>query len=334
VPDHPTGDRPLAYRPGREEDLDACARTWRAAVDDYGARLNQPPVPDDLGPLRRMLAHLLRTDPERYWVAEVDGLVAGFASASLREGLWFLAMLFVEPGLQSHGIGQALMDRVQAGHDVDPGGPAIPGPDDPLDSGIHTWGMCTDAAQPISNALYARRGIPPRIPAFRLVGEVRRWSALPQLPAGLEAVPFETLAMAGPDGRRRLDDQVDSIDRELIGSAHGPDHEHLVREGRIGLLVRERDTGRAVGYVYGSGAGRLGPMAALDPDLHPAILGVAFRETPIPGIAAAWIPGTADRAFRALLDAGLRVDGFPGLICWSRADHPFGRYVPISLAIV
>ena len=79
--------------------------------------------------------------------------------------------------MQADGIGQALMDRTQAGRDVDPGGPAIPTPDDPLDSGIHTWGMCTDAVQPISNGLYARRGMVPRIPIWRLFGEVRRWSA-------------------------------------------------------------------------------------------------------------------------------------------------------------
>jgi hypothetical protein len=47
-----------------------------------------------------------------------------------------------------------------------------------------------------------------------------------------------------------------------------------------------------------------------------------------------WVPGTADIASRALLAAGLRFDGFPGLICWSRAEHPFDRYVPISLAMV
>ena len=52
------------------------------------------------------------------------------------------------------------------------------------------------------------------------------------------------------------------------------------------------------------------------------------------GSVAAWVPGTASEALRALLDAGLRIDGFPGVICWSRPDHPFERYLPISLAIV
>jgi hypothetical protein len=324
----------VTYRPGREDDLDACTRTWRAAIEDYQRRLAQPPFIDDLAPVRRLLAHIMATDPDRFWVAEDADGVVGFSAATVREGLWFLAMLFVEPGRQAHGVGQALMDRAQAGRDTDPGGPAIPGPDDPFDTGIHTWGMATDAAQPISNALYARRGMLPRIPAWRLAGDVRRWGALPLLPRSLEAVPFEALALDGPEGHRNLAELVDGLDRVLIGAAHGRDHAFLRRDGRTGFLVRERGSGRVAGYVYGSGGGRLGPVAALDPDLHPALIGLAVRETPMLGTVAMWVPGTADRATRALLDAGLRFEGFPGLLCWSRPDHPFERYVPISLALV
>ena len=323
------------YRPATIDDLDDCARLWKASIEDYVVPLGQPPLPDDLGPIRRLLAHTLATDPERYWVA-LDGedAVVGYSSATLREGLWFLAMLFVRPGLQGRGIGEALMDRAQAGRDAPAGGPAVPSPDDPFDSGIHTWGMCTDAAQPKSNGLYARRGMPPRIPVWRVVGEVRRWAALPSLPSSLEAVPFERLAAGGPDGARRLADTVAEIDRTLLGAAHPADHAHLAREGRSGFLVRERSGGRVQGYVYGSGGGRLGPLAALDPDLQPALCGVAIRDTPTFGTVAMWVPGTADRALRALLEAGLRLEGFPGLVCWSRPEHPFERYVPISLALV
>lgn len=315
-----------------------CTRLWKVAIEDYTGRLNQPPMPDDMGPVRRLLAHLVDTDPDRFWVAEDGEGLAGFSSASVREGLWFLAMLFVRPGVQAGGIGQGLMDRAQAGRDVLPGGPAVPSPDDPLDSGIVTWGMCTDSLQPISNALYAKRGMAPRIPIWRLAGEVRRWSALPALPASLEAVPFENVAATEPDGDRRLAATLEALDREVIGAAHPEDHAYLAREGRTGFLVRERGGGdgggRAVGYVYGSGGGRMGPLLALDPALHPALAGVAVRETPALGTIAFWVPGTADGGLRALLHAGLRIDGFPGVVCWSRQAHPFERYFPISLAII
>ena len=69
------------------------------------------------------------------------------------------------------------------------------------------------------------------------------------------------------------------------------------------------------GYVYGSArAGASARSPPLDPALHPALLGVAVRETPMLGAVAMWVPGTADLATRALLDAGLRIDGFPGLV--------------------
>ncbi len=332
------------FRPGRSEDLEACTRIWKAAIDDYQGRLGQPPVPEDLAPLRRLLGHLLATDPARFWVAErpttqgeADGgipdRVIGFSAASVRGDLWFLAMLFVEPAAQSGGLGRALMDRAQAGRDVDPGGPAVPGPDEPLETGIRRWGMCTDAGQPISNGLYARRGMIPRIPILRLFGEVRRWAALPALPRTLEAVPFEDVVIAEPDGHRRLAAIVGGLDDEIVGASHGADHAFLRREGRSGFLVRER-AGRPLGYAYGSGGGRMGPVAALDPELHPPLIGVAVRSIPVLGPMAMWVPGTADIATRALLEAGLRFDGLPGLICWSTADHPFQRYVPISLAMV
>lgn len=173
----------------------------------------------------------------------------------------------------------------------------------------------------------------PRIPIWRMFGEVRRWSAVPPLPAGLNAVPFEAVEHDGPEGRRHLTELLDDIDREILGAAHPIDHEYLRRDGRIGFLAREPG-GRTLGYVYGSGIGRLGPVAALDPALHPALIGTAIRETPALGNVAVWVPGTASEAMRALLDAGLRIDGLPGVICWSRADHPFHRYLPISLAIV
>ncbi len=361
----------VTYRSGRASDVDACMRVWRAAVDAYQAPIGQPPLPPETGPLRRHLVHMTTTDPDRFWVAEsavVDepalGIeparagsaeaggsgadeaggraeaaetagqpIVGFSVATVRDGLWYLAMLFVLPEAQGRGIGTALLDRAQAGCDAPAGGPAVPGPDAPLGSGLHTWGMATDTAQPISNALYARRGMTPRLPVWRLVGEPRRWSALPPLPPSLEAVAFEAIGANGHEGPRRLAEAVNAVDRAVLGITHPADHEYLRRDGRTGFLVRERE-GRVLGYVYGSAVGRLGPVAAHDPALLPSLLGVAIRGVPSFGAVAAWVPGTADTALRGLLDAGLRLDRFPAILCWSRPDHPFERYLPINLAMV
>ena len=197
----------MTYRPGRSDDLDACTLTWKAAIEDYQARLAQPPLADDLA-VRRLLAHALATDPARFWVAvDGEGTVAGFSSATVREGLWFLAMLFVRPGVQARGAGQALMDRAQAGRDAIRSRP-VRGPDEPLDSGIHT-GAC---ARTRSN-LSPTRCTPGEgwCRASRSGDCSGRCGAGPPCPCSrwLAAVPFEALAAEGsrrspsPGGGRR-----------------------------------------------------------------------------------------------------------------------------------
>ena len=260
--------------------------------------------------------------------------MVGFGSAYVRGSTWFLAALMVAPGVQASGVGSALMDRTQAARDVAPG-EAVPGPDDPMDSGITAWGMSTDALQPISNALYARRGIIARVPAWRMTGEVRRWSAFPPVPASMRLVPFEAEVDAeAPGGPRPVAELVAELDRELLGYEHPQDHGWMRNEGRLGFLLVDRVTGAPQGYAYGAGSGRVGPVAALDPSLHAVLLGVAIRETPVIGPVAVWILGSADAATRVLLEAGLRYDGAPGLFCWSTDDHPFRRYLPAAMAII
>lgn len=52
------------------------------------------------------------TPPEGAWVAELDGVVAGFAIADFpSRSIW---ALFVTPGLEGRGIGRALLQRVTA----------------------------------------------------------------------------------------------------------------------------------------------------------------------------------------------------------------------------
>lgn len=353
----------LRHRPATLADLPACARILRRAMDDYGGPLGRPPLPEDQGPLLRLLAHLLATDPDRCWVAEepdagpavpagpllpgVAALAGGgvlpaaaglgggspsepvaFAAAAVRGPWWFLATLFVLPGLQGAGAGTALLDRALAGSAEGP----VPGPGAPAGDGVRAWGMATDAAQPVSNALYARRGMPARTPLWLLGGELRRPGALPAVPRGLEAVPFDEVE-AAPGGAERLAGALASVDLAVLGAARPADHAFLRREGREGLLLRDRATGAALGWAYGSGAGRLGPVSAVDPALHPALLGAAVGALRVPAPVATWVPGAADAALRALLEAGLRIDGIPALLCWSAPDHPFDRHLPLSPAL-
>lgn len=327
---------PPRYRPAVAEDLAACTRVWRAALADYLGRLNADDgLPFDLEPLRRLLAHLLTTDPERFWVAVRPSghpeeaiapgddagrgeRIVGFGSANVRGGVWFLAMLFVDPAEQAGGIGKRLLERTLAGAD----GLAL--------------GTATDSVQPISNALYARSGIVPRMPCLHLVGRPGPGEPLPALPAGIAAIPFEQVAGDGgaeAPGHRALAEAVGSIDRTVLGYERPADHAWMRRDGRLGWLYRDGD-GRPVGYGYVARVGRVGPVAALEPALLAPVVGHLLAAHVPAGASSLWVPGAAGDVVTALLRAGFRLESFPALFCWDRPIADFERYLPITLALV
>ena len=311
----------VSYRPARPDELAACADIWRVSINDYIRPLGQAEIPPEQAPLLRLYAHLQATDPERFVVGVTpdpgsDGgaRVVAFASAVVRERLWFLSMCFVLPEMQGRGVGRGLLEAA--------------GPPGDLDT-VRATG--TDSAQPISNALYASLGIVPRVPLLDLIGHPMRPDAFGSLPSGIRPVSFEELAGGPPggDGHARLAAAVEALDRATLGVAHPRDHRYLREEGRRGWLYHGPD-GDPVAYGYATEAGRVGPVAALDADLVAPILGHLTGAVTPRGAFAIWLPGSADQAVVAALRAGFRLDPFPILLCWDRPFADLSRYLPIS----
>lgn len=307
----------VSYRPVRAEELAACAEVWRASINDYTRRLNQPDVPPETASLLRLYVHLQSTDPERFVVAtlpaESGERIVAFAAALMRERLWFLSMLFVLPELQGAGVGRALLARVS-----------------PRDGEASFRSTATDSSQPISNALYASQGIVPRVPLLNLIGLPQDADAFGAMPSGIVPVPFAEIAGgSGGDGHRQLAEAVDALDREVLGVAHAADHRYLRQENRTGWLYRGPD-GSPVAYGYATEAGRIGPVAVRDDTLLAPILGHLSGAVIPRGAFALWLPGTADRAVVPALQAGFRLDQFPVLLCWDRPFADLARYLPIS----
>jgi GNAT superfamily N-acetyltransferase len=334
---------PVTYRPPLASELSECALVWYTAVDDYMARLGRPLPSPYLDPLLALLAHLQKTDPGRFLVAvkptrSVGGpggeQIVGFGIAAQREHVWFLSQLYVLPSEQGHGIGRALLTQILPSIEADTAPPALgasaalgaaeAGPGN-VGPGNRTGilATCTDSAQPVSNGLYARLGIVPRLPVFNLVGTPKP-SALARLPAGVEAAPF---------GREDPAGAIEAVDRAILGYAHAADHAHLRASGRTGFVYRS-DGGELLGYGYSSEAGRFGPVALLDETLTAQVLGHLMNAIRPRGATTAWVPGANDRAIVAMLRAGLRIEGFPALVCWTRPFAGFERYIPASLALL
>jgi GNAT superfamily N-acetyltransferase len=327
--------RPAHLRLATDDDLTACTHVWRAGLIDYLGRLNQPEFPTDLERLRRLLAHLRTTDPDRFWVATRPALpieqgrpeivgrerVVGFVSANVRGHAWFLAMLFVEPSEQGVGLGRLLLERSLDGLAEPTSAPRTDG------QAAWAFGTATDAVQPISNALYARYGLVPRVPVVHLLGSIDRPAAFRSLPTGVQAVPFSELEA------ETVARDVAAIDRVLLGYEHPQDHAWLGRDRRIGFLYRDGE-GNPLGFGYTSPAGRVGPIAALDADLLAPLTGHLLSAFEPNGAFSAWIPGSAGELITSLLRAGFRIEGFPALMCWSRPYVDVSRYVPNTLALL
>jgi len=305
----------ISFRPGQAEDLPECNRIWREGIDAYIVPMGQLPLPTDNPSLRRLHAHTLATDPARFIVAERSGRFSGqrvvaFGSAVDRGDVWFLSMLFVEPGEQARGVGRALLSRI------------LPAP---LDGRV--LATCTDSAQPISNGLYASLGIVPRMPLFNLIGRPRDGVAWPALPEGIAA------QRVGDHAAWQSDPEVHALDRSLLGFAHPEDHAFVLEEPRRCFAYRTSD-GRLAGYGYAGEVGRVGPIAVSDPELLAPVLGHLLRAVEPRGASSVWLPGDAGEAIRIAIEAGLRMEGFPILAGWSRPFADFTRYVPTSPGLI
>ena len=190
---------------------------------------------------------------------------------------------------------------------------------------------CTDAAQPISNGMYAALGMVPRMPLFNLIGRPRDgWEPMP-LPPGVTAARMEPAANGLLDAAQQA--ELDAFDRSILGLAHPEDHAYDLRE-RPWLFAYRDGSGGLVGYGYTGEVGRIGPISVADAALQGPVLGHLLTAVVPRGASAVWLPGAADGAFETALRAGLRIEGFPTLLCYDRPFGDFTRYVPTSPGLI
>jgi hypothetical protein len=167
----------------------------------------------------------------------------------------------------------------------------------------------------------------PRMPLWLLVGRPRPgWRPAP-LPPGTSVARMAI----GPGGafEPSVQAEFDDLDRQVAGFAHPDDHAFLRREGRLGWTCRDR-AGSLAGYGYVAPSGRIAPIAVRDPALLAPLTGYLLDAHVPPGASAVWAPGASDAVFGTLIEAGLRLEGFPLLLAWTRPFADFSRYLPIS----
>lgn len=254
----------MDLRPTTVGDLPALHATFLEAVGELFTRHRFAPPAPPLEVFSAIQRHVLDTGSSV--VAEEAGRVVGFGSAWTRGADWFLASLFVAPSVQASGVGSALLDAV--------------------------WGSAehrrtvTDAIQPVSNALYARRGLVPSTPMLTFDG-------VPQLEAGER--PEEAPA------------DLAAIDEAAYGFDRSVDHRYWE-----GIALRTT-WGDAYSYAFPGGA--IGPVAGLSPAAAARALAAELARAP--GAVRVRIPGSARALVEVALAARLRLDPVPGLLLLS-----------------
>jgi hypothetical protein len=264
----------VELRPTTAADLPALHGLFVAAINGVFVPHGFEPPGPPLEVFANQQQHLLDTGTSV--VAEDDEGLLGFAASWQRDEDWFLASLFVDEAAQGRGVGPALLDAV--------------------------WGAAprrrtiTDAIQPVSNALYGRRGLIPATPILTFTGRPSR---------------------SGSDLRPEPAD-VAAIDLAAYGFDRAIDHAYWEQ------YAQRTTWPGAYAYVFPGGA--IGPVAGIDAAAAARALAAelarAEREVRVR------IPGSSRALVEVGLAAGLRLDPVPGLLLLSESVQP-----PTALAI-
>ena len=275
----------VTYRLAREGDL---RRTYELMLEAEGdlARsrqmsIDELTIPDQRRALAARAASL-RDFPDRFWVAEIDGTVAGFSIAYLRDAHWHLKSLQVVPAHQGLGIGGELMRRCMV--DLPPGA---------------VRSVVSEAIQPISNALYVRAGMYPRLVLYALAGD----------PAAARRLSRDQVVASAPAS----DAELDELDRDVIGYAR-PDAHRLWRSViDAERLVSARSGGGLVGYAYIANDGTIGPALGRTPRDLRSVIGHSMGRLAETGSRSAnvLVPGTLRPVLDGLFRAGFRIGPVP-----------------------
>jgi ribosomal protein S18 acetylase RimI-like enzyme len=317
----------IRYRTADHDDARAAARVVTLALNDLATRQDRPLLdvshdhPDRGAPA---FAHLIETDGSRFWVAVDGDDPVGFGAAWVRGKLSYCGGLFVLPEWQGQGVGGRLFELAFTGLPIARGRAAL----------------TSSAANPVSNGIYARRGIFPLFALLSMTGPVLAPSTRPDRWGGPRASPAAAPALPSVAGDLEVDpldlahlDALIEIDEAVLGIDRTVDHRwYLGRAGNPGWLFSRR--GRAAGYAYlggdgTEGPGVLGPVATLRAKDQQAVLRFALAELAARGAEGATVivPGPNITAQRLLWRAGFTFTGAAGLLCASRPFGHFDRYL-------
>lgn len=291
----------LVVRPANVDELARAEELVARSINDLAVRHGFGSIATSRPP--DFQAFCLRDDPRGVWLAEDDGEIVGFALSWVCGRLWFLAELFVAPGRQGQGIGNALLDRTML---------------HASQAGTTEKSLITFAFNVVSQGLYVRHGLFPRVPIHlcsierESLARHAQGSALRATPIGTTAADLETLRQ---------------IDVATLGVSREKHHRYLLGDPRMeGVFLEDGD--EPVGYAYVAATGHIGPLAVRHGHAMPG----AFRAALAMAVAgnakqiSAFVPGTSD-ALAIAASQGMRFT-LPMVLMSTHDCGDWTRYLP------
>lgn len=246
--------------------------------------------------------HLLRTDPDGAWVAEINGVPVGYAMALVRGEIWLLSQLFVQPDQHGKGIGGELLRRAQAYG---------------REQGASVFSVIASTSR-VAHALYTRAGMFAAGIGYRMSGPLEPLLALPEA----DATKKRIVDCSG------WQDRIAELDQEMFGAERRQDHAYyLSGEGLAGenASFGLSHRGELLGYAYAvADGGFIAPLAAKEPEdqlplLRMAAAWLVDRETSTGNMMAL---STNATILSALVSAGWRSEGWVFFL----RSAPFGKF--------
>ena len=295
---------PILYRPARETDLAPAQELITSSINDLTRRHGFGAIAAVRPPTFQL--HALADDPRGLWIAEDESRILGAAFSWLCGDLWFLAELFIDPATQGAGVGGQLLSRVFAQADA---------------ASAKSRALITFAFNTVSQGLYARHGLYPRLPLHMLSGDrATVAAALPATQLHSERIEDIDALAAG----------LDTLDIGALGISRAKHRRLLFDDPAMTGYVFRRGKD-CIGSAWIAGSGHVGPLAAASredmAEVFAAALAIAVRGQS--KRVSALVPGHSENALALAMQAGMRMT-LPMVLASNRDFGDWRLYLPRS----
>jgi ribosomal protein S18 acetylase RimI-like enzyme len=265
-------------------------------------KLKQPPG---------LLVHFLKTDPEGSFVAhDRKGKLVGFTMAMIREDEWYLAFLFVDPTLQSKGIGQKLLDKAMRYGKK---------------NNCKRWALCTFAFNPQAIAVYTKMGMPPQRPLLTMERKRKDDEAFKKLRAPIKLTVTKIT-------EEKYINRLTALDRRARQLARPEEHFFWLADENYNTLIFH-DGKKLVGYAVVNSRGMVAPVVASDPKYLVSLMAYAVEWGAAQGhkFQILFVQGEQLEVLRMLMKAGFHIDETTLVMASEQVSDP-KLYIPATLA--